>query len=245
MVSTRQLKIYDNMIRQIYGSTNSKNISAAVLDCLSFLVPYDSAAIFMVKPGTHQFDMPLFSGLEEKHFEMYQNYYENKDEYKRVVFGQKRIPPVDRSSDYMNYGKWLKNEHRVDFLTPLRIHHLACVQVFNHDELAAMISLHRSTGSKDFNQQEMEILKLLHYHMNNALENTFLLYKHRLPGTYELTNRESQIALHIARGKTNLEIARQLFISENTVKTHIKRIFTKTGVKSRTELVFKLRSTGK
>ncbi|MFZ5596318.1 MAG: response regulator transcription factor [Bacillota bacterium] len=40
-------------------------------------------------------------------------------------------------------------------------------------------------------------------------------------------------------GKKKPDIAKELFISENTVKTHIKGIFAKTGVSSRTELAFR------
>lgn len=61
-----------------------------------------------------------------------------------------------------------------------------------------------------------------------------------LAGRFELTRREIEIADLAARGKTNVEIARQLFLSENTVKTHIKRIFAKTGASCRAELAYNL-----
>jgi DNA-binding NarL/FixJ family response regulator len=48
-----------------------------------------------------------------------------------------------------------------------------------------------------------------------------------------LTPREVQILSLIARGLTNPEIAAQLFLSNHTVKTHISRIFAKTGSRDR------------
>jgi DNA-binding NarL/FixJ family response regulator len=48
-----------------------------------------------------------------------------------------------------------------------------------------------------------------------------------------LTRREAEILTLIARGKTNAEIASELFLSNNTVKTHINRIFAKTGSRDR------------
>ncbi len=49
--------------------------------------------------------------------------------------------------------------------------------------------------------------------------------------------RESDILRLLARGAGNKEIARQLFISEATVKTHLTRIYTKLGVQTRTAAV--------
>ena len=48
-----------------------------------------------------------------------------------------------------------------------------------------------------------------------------------------LTQREAEILGLIARGMTNPEIAAQLFLSNHTIKTHISRIFAKTGSRDR------------
>ena len=48
-----------------------------------------------------------------------------------------------------------------------------------------------------------------------------------------LTEREVEILGLIARGMTNPEIAAKLFLSNHTIKTHINRIFTKTGSRDR------------
>jgi DNA-binding NarL/FixJ family response regulator len=48
-----------------------------------------------------------------------------------------------------------------------------------------------------------------------------------------LTHREAEILGLIARGLTNPEIAAQLFLSNHTIKTHISRIFAKTGSRDR------------
>ncbi|MDD4753477.1 MAG: LuxR C-terminal-related transcriptional regulator [Desulfitobacteriaceae bacterium] len=53
----------------------------------------------------------------------------------------------------------------------------------------------------------------------------------------ELTGREQEVLEHILSGKSNREIARTLFISESTVKTHIRNIFSKYDVASRAELI--------
>ena len=52
-----------------------------------------------------------------------------------------------------------------------------------------------------------------------------------------ITPRELEILTLVARGLSNREIAAQLFVSENTVKTHCARVFDKVGAARRTQAV--------
>jgi DNA-binding NarL/FixJ family response regulator len=53
----------------------------------------------------------------------------------------------------------------------------------------------------------------------------------------DLTPREAEVLRLIAAGQSNREIARALFVSEATVKTHVNRIFTKTGSRDRAQAI--------
>lgn len=52
-----------------------------------------------------------------------------------------------------------------------------------------------------------------------------------------LTTRERHVLFGMAQGISNAEIGRQLFISEDTVKTHARRVFRKLGARSRAHAV--------
>jgi DNA-binding NarL/FixJ family response regulator len=56
-------------------------------------------------------------------------------------------------------------------------------------------------------------------------------------GEDDLTPREAEVLRLIAAGNSNREIARALFVSEATVKTHVNRIFAKTGSRDRAQAV--------
>jgi DNA-binding NarL/FixJ family response regulator len=54
-----------------------------------------------------------------------------------------------------------------------------------------------------------------------------------------LSSREMEVLDCLAQGKTTIQIARELFISENTVKTHVRHILEKLGASNRAEAVSK------
>jgi ATP/maltotriose-dependent transcriptional regulator MalT len=62
--------------------------------------------------------------------------------------------------------------------------------------------------------------------------------------TLGITARELEILTLVARGFSNREIATQLFVSENTVKTHCARAFDKLGAARRTQAVLRGKELG-
>jgi DNA-binding NarL/FixJ family response regulator len=55
------------------------------------------------------------------------------------------------------------------------------------------------------------------------------------PDDHGLTPKEKIILQHVAQGKSNLDIANEIFVTEQTVKFHLSNIYRKLGVANRTE----------
>jgi DNA-binding CsgD family transcriptional regulator len=77
----------------------------------------------------------------------------------------------------------------------------------------------------DPNESMFQIKKNLHHHSHIALQH------------YKLSLREIEVLGLIMQGHTNSEIAKKLFISYETVKSHRKNILTKTGARNTAALI--------
>ncbi|WP_368862251.1 response regulator [Catenulispora pinistramenti] len=73
--------------------------------------------------------------------------------------------------------------------------------------------------------------------LDDGVAATLLAAAVDVPASVDLTPREAEVLTLIARGKSNTEIAEELFVSAATVKTHINNLFAKIGVRDRVQAV--------
>jgi DNA-binding CsgD family transcriptional regulator len=85
----------------------------------------------------------------------------------------------------------------------------------------------------DFSEADRALLTLLRPHLYQAYLDAERL-RHPLP---ELTPRHRQLLGLLAAGRTNRQIARELGLSEATVRTHLENLYRRLGVSSRTAAV--------
>ena len=62
-----------------------------------------------------------------------------------------------------------------------------------------------------------------------------------LPLVEPLSEREREVLWHISEGRSNREIAEQLVLAPSTVKSHVRAIYSKLGVESRTQALARVR----
>jgi DNA-binding NarL/FixJ family response regulator len=98
----------------------------------------------------------------------------------------------------------------------------------------------KNTGLEELVKGIKEVLKggaTLHPDAQAQLLKEYVFMARRNNDTYGLSDREIEVLQLLADGMSNKEIAAKLFISTQTVKTHIAHIFEKLGVSDRTEAV--------
>lgn len=133
-----------------------------------------------------------------------------------------------------------------------QLYQIGCGKIYDHEhimtgpivgegKLIGTVNFARTSGTAAFNMQDLMQLSAICAHISTKLaflrsQTNFIPLK-----KVNLTPRELQIASLVANGLTNAEIATQLWISQNTVKQTLKRMFRKLGVSKRAEMVAKLR----
>jgi DNA-binding CsgD family transcriptional regulator len=124
--------------------------------------------------------------------------------------GRTRLRP-ELGRAHLLYGEWLRRQRRrVDARAELRIAH----------------EMFADFGMEAFTERARVELEATGEHARKRTTDTL----------GDLTPQEAQISRLVAQGKTNREIAAQLFISTSTVEYHLRKAFRKLGVTSRMQL---------
>jgi DNA-binding NarL/FixJ family response regulator len=124
--------------------------------------------------------------------------------------GRTRVA-VDLARSHLLFGEWLRRQRRRLYArNELRTAHQMFTR-FGMEAFAERARVELLAGGERARQRTIETLN-------------------------QLTPQESQVARLAAQGKTNKEIAAQLFISPATVDYHLHKVFRKLDVKSRTQL---------
>ena len=120
--------------------------------------------------------------------------------------------------------------------------HIMTAPIIGNGELVGTINFARVGISPAFNVRDLSNLTAVCLHLSACLSS--LRSRPLLENQYLklLTKREIQIAELVASGLTNAEIGKELWISRNTVKQALKKMFRKLSVSSRIAMVEKLRS---
>jgi DNA-binding CsgD family transcriptional regulator len=123
--------------------------------------------------------------------------------------------------------------------------HVMVGPIVSNGQLAGVVGFTREQTMAAFDAQDIADLSALCLHLsiwNATVRTRYQALKSDACGglRQRLTSRELQIAQLVALGYTNAEIGQQLWITENSVKQALKRMFRKLEVSSRAQMVAQL-----
>jgi DNA-binding CsgD family transcriptional regulator len=156
------------------------------------------------------------------------------------------IELVCREEDPM-LRQWLQGSHETlmysDFLTLRQLRrtrmHAEILRPYEVDRRIGVPVANRTTAvwferrRRDFDERDRLVLDLLQPHLGR-LYRAARMRRRTVPADARLTARETEVLGLAAEGRTNVEIARALWVSPATVRKHLENVFAKLGVHTRT-----------
>lgn len=148
-------------------------------------------------------------------------------------------------NELFDFPKFLRSPAYETFWGPLGIHHLMIIRVAHCGSESFAFGLHRAAGGRRFCDAEVArvggllaplVSTLSRLRLAEELERLRGVAAVAVPALAGLTHREQEIAHDVAEGLANKHIARRRGVSVHTVENHLRSIFRKTGVDSRTKL---------
>jgi DNA-binding CsgD family transcriptional regulator len=124
--------------------------------------------------------------------------------------------------------------------------HVMAGPIVDRGQVIGSVGCTRERTMPAFDTQDLADLGALCLHLSawtaavRSARSTTTKPPHQTPSTHRLTPRELQIANLVALGRTNSEIGHELWITENSVKQALKRMFRKLEVSSRAAMIAQL-----
>ena len=139
---------------------------------------------------------------------------------------------VIKTSDFYSTRQLHHTGLYSDYIHPLGMEHTLRLYLPAGPRRSVRLGFFRDSGP-DFSERDRAVLTLLRPHLHSA----YLDAKRRHNAAPQLTPRQRELLRLVAAGHTNAQVARQLGVSEGTVRIHLENIYARLQVPSRTAAV--------
>ncbi|MFE6871190.1 response regulator transcription factor [Kitasatospora sp. NPDC057692] len=141
--------------------------------------------------------------------------------------------------------RYERGEYYRRFMAPLGFRHETELYLYSGARIVGGLSLLRTAELGEFTPSELAFLNKAHAFLEHTFQAGGRPVETGPPvAEWGLTPREREVVRLLCEGAANAEIGAALFISVTTVKTHVQHVFEKAGVRSRTQLIARLREEG-
>lgn len=251
--ATEELERVADVCSRLKCSLSDLGSAARILEPVAALLGAQTAAFRAMVPGCEHPARLASLGIPPAVDEAYLDRYHVLDPGRRLLGHSLREPLF---ADSRRVGEWLRQSqlrstapdrasfrrYLREFLLPNGFHQTLGFGVQDDEGRMLLFNFHRGAHAADFGRLERARIRIVALYLHAQVASTTLAAD--LGGSAadeSLSVRERDVASAVAAGLSNKEIAASLGISVRTVENHLRSIFAKLGVGTRTRLVATLR----
>lgn len=227
-------------LRRIFGllaeDLNEREIRARIGTALLDLLRADYFASFVWDEGARRFGGGLWLNMDDANLARYDAHYQFHDPITFALQSRRHATAV---SEVMPHRELARTEFFNDFLARDGLHWGINLHAFHGARALGDLRIWRGRTRGEFDDHDRALLDLIEPAFVAALKRCTAAAGTAAAGlalVQGLSRRELDVARGVGRGLTDKQIARELAVSVTTVRTHLQRIFRKTGVQRRAAL---------
>lgn len=225
-ITSEDLKLFGEIVVRLERLNPGLDLREAVLSDLMRLLRADFGASYVWRSDLANFQRGVSYNVDPQNLKRYDEWYQFHDPMTAQLRQRRRASFVE---EVLSRRDMIRTEFYNDFLARDGLHHGINMYVFDGDRDLGDFRIWRAAGRADFESREIDLLNALEPFLRRAMMRGI----HRFEA---LTARESDVAALVARGCTDRDIARLLYISFATVRTHINNAMRKRCCANRAEL---------
>lgn len=251
-LSSRKTAALSSLLGLLSEDASEQQVRLGVGQAMLQLLEADYFASFVWDHDANSFGHGITINMDPANLARYQQYYQFHDPITHLL-RERRVPTL--VTQVMAQRDLVKTEFFNDFLDRDGLYHGVNLHAFANQRHIGDLRIWRHRRRPAFQKDTLDLLTMLNPAVTASLERrrssglalaTESLAANRLAPQSNMATglsiREGEVAERICRGYSDKEIAAELNIGFSTVRSHVDRIFQKLAVRTRTQLVARLKS---
>ncbi len=242
-LSASQLLLFSRILGRMLEAPDCRQMRKEVGRDMLALLEADYYASYVWQPKARRFEDRVTINMTAANLRRYEQYFQFRDPITPALQSRRRATLV---SDVLEQPLLIKTEFYQDFLRPDGLHHGLNLYAYDGDVNIGDMRIWRRASREPFGQNELEMCELMRQCFTSALrrareteavgESAKMrppIDGARIARRFGLTERQTEVAVRLAAGRTDAEIASEMSVGAATVRTHVRHVYRKLGVRRR------------